>query len=282
MVNSISDTGNFSETCSLDISDMKAYCGKRFFIKGCAILFVKSGCAKCKINYQLYSMRKGYLGVMFYDDIVMFEQMSAQFECIVITLPYNLIEEPIYKVTTSRLWNFIYNSPVFPLNDRQLLQIRTWWQQITWVMNHVIESYKLEVLKNCVHNLLMVIDSELQIAGNDSFLKEDNRSRMLASNLLELVAKYHLDHRDVAFYADKLCIWTSYLYKVTFKVLNESPKNLIDRQVLTAIKNYLSNTDWTDKNIATRLHFKDPSYMCRFFRRMEGISPQEFRNKMNQ
>ena len=196
-------------------------------------------------------------------------------------VPYNLVEEPIYKVTTSGLWNFIYKCPVSPLNDRQLFQIRAWWQQISWVTNNVIDCYKLEVLKNNIHNLLMVINSELRLADNDISQIEDNRARMVVTNFLELVAKYHLDFRDVSFYADKLCISPSYLYKNTFKVLGVSPKTLIDRQVLAAIKNYLMNTDLTDKTIASHLNFKDSSYMCRFFRRMEGISPQEYRNKMN-
>lgn len=282
MVNLIANSGFQSGNCTLCISDMKEHCGKRLVIKGCAILFVESGFAICKVNYQKYAMRKSYLGIVFYDDNVVIEQTSANFKCIVIMVPYNLVEEPIYKVTTSGLWNFIYNSPIFPLNDKQLFQIRAWWSQVAWVTNNVSENYRLEVLKNCIHNLLMVVDSELQLAGKKTSNIEDNRTRMLVTNFLELVAKYHLAHRDVVFYADKLCISASYLYKVTYKVLDSSPKYLIAKQVSTAIKNYLSNTDLSVKNIAEQLHFNDASYMCRLFRRIEGISPQDFRNKMNQ
>lgn len=279
MENPASKSDCNSENCTLDISDMKEHCGKRFAINGCCILFVESGYATCKVNYQRYAIRRGYLGILFYDDAVYFEDTSASFRCIEIMVPYNLVEEPIYKVTTSGLWNFIYKLPVFPLNDRQIFQIRIWWQQVAWVTNNVSESYRLEVLKNCIHNLLMVVDSELQMYGNSLSGKEDNRARMLVTCFLELVAKYHIEYRDVSFYADKMCISASYLYKMTFKVLNVSPKSLIDKQVVTAIKNYLMGTDLTVKNIAEHLHFKDASYMCRLFRRIEGMSPQEFRNK---
>ena len=279
MLNLVSSYGLQQGNCTLSISDMKELCGRRFAINGCAILFAEAGYATCKVNCQRYAMRKGYLGILFYDDTVVFEQTSKEFRCIVIMVPYNLVEEPIYRVTTSGLWSFIYKSPVFPLNGMQLSQIRTWWQQIAWVTNNVSENYRLEVLKNCIHNLLMVVDSELQLAGDSTSCKEDNRARMLVTNFLELVAKHHLENRDVTFYADKLCISASYLYKMTFKVLNASPKALIDRQVISAIKNYLMSTDLSIKNIAAQLHFKDASYMCRLFRRMEGTSPQKFRNK---
>lgn len=273
-------TGTIEE-CSLNISDMKEYCGKRFEIRGCAILFVESGFATCKINCQRFAVRNGCLGILFYDDMVNFERVSSTFKCVVIMVPYNLMEEPIYKVTTSGLWNFIYKYPVFPLNDRQLFQIRTWWQQVAWVASNVIDTYKLEVLKNNIHNLLMVINSELSIGDSNVSGIEDNRARMLVTNFLELVARHHLAYRNVGFYAERLCISASYLYKNTLGVLGVSPKTIIDGRVVAAIKNYLMNTDMTDKTIASHLHFQDPSYMCRFFRRMEGMSPQEYRNRMN-
>lgn len=45
-----------------------------------------------------------------------------------------------------------------------------------------------------------------------------------------------------------------------------------------AIKNYLTYTDLSVKNIAAKLNFDDPSYMCRFFRKMTGVSPMEYKN----
>lgn len=242
-------------------------------------MYIEDGYAVCKVNYHRYALRKGYLGILFYDDAVVFEHTSSVFKCRVLMVPYNLVEEPIYKVTTSLLWNFIFNTPVFPLNDIQLTQIHTWWQQITWITNNVSENYKLEVLRNCIHNLLMVVDSELQLTEDNTSSIEDNRARMLVTNFLELVAKHHFENRNVSFYANKLCISASYLYKMSLKVLNVSPKSLIDKQVVYAIKNYLMSTDLSIKNIAVQLHFKDASYMCRLFRRLVGMSPQEFRNK---
>lgn len=57
-----------------------------------------------------------------------------------------------------------------------------------------------------------------------------------------------------------------------------SPKEVIDQQIIVEIKTYLLNTDLSVKNIASELNFEDPSYMCRFFRRMTGVSPISYRN----
>ena len=82
----------------------------------------------------------------------------------------------------------------------------------------------------------------------------------------------------MAFYADKLCITTTYLYKICRKALNLSPKELIDRQTVSEIKTYLANTDLPVKSIAEELRFEDASYMCRYFRRLTGVSPLDYRH----
>lgn len=280
-MNLITDSSLSSDDCFLSIADMKDCCDKRFDTKGCTIFLVQSGFAVTKINYQRYALQHGSVGILFYDDIVFMEQVSKGFKCIVLSLSYSIVEGVLYKVTTSGLWNFIYNNPVFMLNDKQIFTFRNWWDQLIWTVNHTKGNFRAQILKNSVHNFLIAVESELHYFGIGTYMKEDNRARLLVTNFLDLVAVHHLHHRDVQYYADKLCIDTSYLYKLTFKVLSASPKKLIDLQVLRAIKNMLLNTDLTIKNIATELQFSDASYMCKFFTRLEGISPVNYRIKMD-
>lgn len=280
MVNLITDSSLSPEDCSLSITDMKDICGERFDTKGCTIFLVQSGFAAVKINYQRYALRRGSVGVLFYDDIVFIERVSRSFKCIVLSLAYSIVESVIYKVTTSGLWNFIYNNPVFLLNDKQIFTFGNWWDQLIRIVNYTKGNFRFGILKNSIHNFFIVVESELHYSGTGAYMKEDNRARLLVTNFLDLVAAHHLRHRDVQFYADKLCIDTSYLYKLTFKVLSASPKKLIDLQVTRAIKNLLINTDLTVKNIATELQFSDASYMSKFFTRLEGISPANYRIKM--
>lgn len=61
-----------------------------------------------------------------------------------------------------------------------------------------------------------------------------------------------------------------------------SPKQLIDKQTVSEIKSCLINTDMPIKAIATRLHFEDASYLCRYFRRQTGLSPEAYRNSVRE
>lgn len=59
--------------------------------------------------------------------------------------------------------------------------------------------------------------------------------------------------------------------------MNDTPKGLIERQVILEMKMLLETTDMSVKEIAGCLNFEDGSYMCRFFKRHTGISLTEYR-----
>ena len=108
--------------------------------------------------------------------------------------------------------------------------------------------------------------------------KAISRSRTLIIRFLKLITQHFRTTRKVSFYAEQLCITTTYLYKLTHRRWNLSPKELIDQQTICEIKTLLSSTDMSVKEIAAMLHFEDTPYMCRYFRRRTGLSPTEYRN----
>ena len=58
-----------------------------------------------------------------------------------------------------------------------------------------------------------------------------------------------------------------------------SPKEMIDRQIVTEMKQMLVFTALSAKEIADRFHFDGTSYMGRYFRKHTGMIPTEFREQ---
>jgi len=83
----------------------------------------------------------------------------------------------------------------------------------------------------------------------------------------------------VAFYAKKLNISPNYLNIISKRILGVSAKEQINIQFGLVIKMLLDTTELTVKEIAERLHYDDPSYLCRIFRKQTGLSPMQYRNK---
>ena len=123
----------------------------------------------------------------------------------------------------------------------------------------------------------MAIDTAAYNSETDKFHNKSDHSWRLVIRFFKLLSLHCREVRDVRFYADKLSITTTYLYKLCKKYMLLPPKELIDKQTVTEIKSFLINTDMTVKSIASELHFDDVSYMCRYFRRLTGVSPTDYR-----
>lgn len=260
-------------------TDFKAYGNNLVGISGCMVLLVDSGFAIISVGFKRRVLKRGMMAVLFYDDTFWMERSSADFRCRYVSLADDNVQEAIYKLTSPYFWDSLSENPLFLLNDRQLHLLNGWYGQMACICNDIADEYVNTMLRNNIYNLFMAIDSEMT-QGGEVEKKPVNRSRKLIIKFLKLVALHCRTNREVSFYAEQLCITTTYLYKLTHKRWNLSPKELIDKQTVCEIKSLLSNTDMSIKEIAGTFNFEDTPYMCRYFRQRTGLSLTEYRNGM--
>lgn len=258
-------------------TDFKACGSNRIAVSGCMVLLVDSGLAIVSIGFKRRILRKGMMTVVFYDDTFWIERSSLEFRCRYVSLSEDNVQEAIYKLASPYFWDSLTDNPLLLLNRKQWKLLEAWYEQMAWVCSNVAGEYINPMLRNNIYNLFMAMDNEMmQEEGEEK--KPISRSRLLIIKFLKLVNQHFRTHREVSFYADQLCITTTYLYKLTRKRWNLSPKELIDEQTVCEIKSLLSNTDLTIKEIGAILHFDDIPYLCRFFRKHTGLSPTAYRN----
>ena len=258
-------------------TDFKAYGSNLVGINGCMVLLVDSGMAIISVGFKRMVLRRGMMAVLFYGDTFWVESSSRTFRCRYATLSYDNVEEAIYKLTSPYLWDSLSENPLFRLDREQWQRLEGWYADVAWICQGVAKEYIDPMLRNNIYNLFMAMDSEMTQGGMVG-KKPISRSRKLIIKFLKLITLHCRKTREVSFYAEQLCITTTYLYKLTHKRWNLSPKELIDKQTICEIKNLLSNTDMSIKEIATALYFEDTPYMCRYFRQRTGLSPMEYRN----
>ena len=100
----------------------------------------------------------------------------------------------------------------------------------------------------------------------------------MVNEFLGLLNRYYAHHHDVAFYADKLKITPNYLNIIIKRNIGTTAKEQINIQLGLVVKMLLDTTDLSVKEIAGRLHYDDPSYLCRVFKKHTGLSPIQYRN----
>lgn len=104
-----------------------------------------------------------------------------------------------------------------------------------------------------------------------------SRKEEIFDRFISMINERGQSHRDVAYYASRLCISSRYLCSIVREVASEQPKEIIDRHLVMEIKLLLTFSDLSIQQIADRLEFPDQSYMGRFFRRATGMSPLAYR-----
>jgi len=81
-------------------------------------------------------------------------------------------------------------------------------------------------------------------------------------------------------YAKELSITTNHLNKCVKSITGLSASQLYNKITITEAKYLLLMADLTVTEVAYRLGFDDPSYFSRFFKKHEGLTPLDFRQKL--
>ena len=85
--------------------------------------------------------------------------------------------------------------------------------------------------------------------------------------------------REVLFYANELGVSSGYLNEVCNEISNHTAKEIIDSTVSTKLKYELSYTSKSIQELADEYNFPSQSYFSRYYKRMTGMTPSEFRKR---
>lgn len=97
---------------------------------------------------------------------------------------------------------------------------------------------------------------------------------------IRLVNEHHEEQHRVAFYADKICLTERYLSTIVRQTGGITAKEWIDKALVTKAKVMLRHSDKQIAEIAEALHFPNPSFFCKYFKRLTGQTPQEYRKSI--
>jgi AraC family transcriptional regulator, transcriptional activator of pobA len=134
-----------------------------------------------------------------------------------------------------------------------------------------------DILKNYLHNFLLLAERERRKQDFTEVKKgADLDYLMLFKDLLD--AKYR-QFKQVGHYANQLSVTEKRLNQATSKILDKSPKQMIDDRVMLEAKRLLAHTNESVKEIGFSLGFDEPTNFIKFFRKHNHATPMEFRER---
>ena len=138
--------------------------------------------------------------------------------------------------------------------------------------NHI---YKGEVLRMLYSIFLL----DLQNAQNSAIVHRQTPQRVeeIFIGFIRLLPRYFVEHHDIAFYADQLHISTVYLSRVVRQVTGRTVVDYINQMLLMEATFQLQTSQMSITQIADHLHFANTPSFSKFFSRLKGMSPKEYR-----
>lgn len=128
-------------------------------------------------------------------------------------------------------------------------------------------------------SLLKVFLLNLIRASQHYFLNQDIHQKRVYQFIM-LMDEYYKTERRAEFYASKMGISEKRINQILKDKMNKTLTQLLHERVIVEAERMLISGEQTIKEIAFELHFEDPAYFSRFYKKQTGHTPEEFK-KMN-
>ena len=103
------------------------------------------------------------------------------------------------------------------------------------------------------------------------------REQSLFADFIQLVNQHAPQEHNLPFYASRLCLSPRYMSTLVRQVSGRAAKEWIDDALATRIKVALRHSDKPVGQISDELSFPNTAFFSKFFRRMTGQTPTEYR-----
>lgn len=162
------------------------------------------------------------------------------------------------------------NKSVFLVDDRNRGAI------INLMDRLIQESPKMDFVKISLLYLFFLLEKQME--PNEK-IEASSYNYTLLKNFRSLVEKRYKNLHLPKEYASLLYITPNHLNALSKEYLRLSAGEVIRNRILLEAKRLLVIRRHTIGEIAYELNFSDNSYFTKFFKKMEGITPEEFRKK---
>lgn len=246
--------------------------------EGGAILFCRRGSATVTVDQLRDRITRDTLLLLLPGSILHLNERTDDFRVRFCAFSLELFSEAAYRLDPS-FFHILHEHAIIRLPDRIIEGVRNWFQMASYTYRDRGNIFRNTIIRNRLQNVLLeAFDKTQRFAPDVHSQTGTTRQADLFQRFVALVHEHCTEQREVAFYADRLCISTRYLSTIIRSVAHSTAKEFIDRSVVLEIKMLLESTELSVQEIAYRLHFPDQSYLGRFFKKHTGVSPTEFRN----
>ena len=246
--------------------------------KNFVLVFCNSGELVFELNYAPHTLSENGFLIITPFDILTFERASEDYSSTVLVLPTETFS-PILKDVNILNFKYLKLSPVIFLQNEYLALYKQILATL-WQMKELVDEEDFDKIATLQISSLSVVQRDYYrkyVDGRDNQYDYIPRKKELFRNFINRLMESRLVSREVLFYANELGVSSGYLNEVCNEVSGHSAKAIIDSAVIAMLKYELSYTTKSVQELADDFNFPSQSYFTRYYKRMTGMTPSEFR-----
>ncbi len=166
------------------------------------------------------------------------------------------------------------HEPRIGLTPEKALCLKKRMEEITDYL-HSDNVHKGAITQYLYAIFLLDLQGALERTTNEKLVSK--RTESIFIGFIHLLPDHFIEHRDIGFYADALHISTTYLSRIVRQISGRTVIDFVDRFLLMEAAFLLRTSPLSISQISDRLHFSDQASFSKFFTRLQGISPKNYR-----
>jgi len=225
-----------------------------------------------------FTSRQGDLAIWQMSNTIQRIECSDDFEADVLLVSPDFLQQYNPEmVWASKGFVFIRINPSFHLDEESLRLMDADFTLFRNRLSMKDTSFKREVLGRVMQIFLFDLWTVCQ-HGLSQMDTSDNTARIFL-RFLALAQQDAMTEREVAYYADKLCITPKYLSQVSRSITGLPASQWIQFYSSFELVSLLNDTTKTLTEVAELMHFENISHFSRYVKKLLGKTPSEYRQK---
>lgn len=239
-------------------------------------VFIKEGTMNIRVGHKEYALKKNDWFTVLSGKIYQATFLSPDAKVQVCCLNEGFYTPSPDHTRVIGFYNRISQHPVVSLSDKNVSEYLVCIRQLKRHIEGNDDPLKSDFIKCYCNLIFLTLCSEL--LQNNTIIKHKlSRKELIYQSFLQEIEKHYKTQRSVKFYAERLCITPKYLSLVIYKLSGKYASEWIDVYIILEAKALLKTTNMPIQEIAYELNFSTPTHFGKFFKRVTGISPKQYR-----
>lgn len=249
-----------------------------------ALLFCTQGNIELDINDEHYYVGTNDVLYCNHETLLYHISFTSGYKGKLLCISWEYAEKLLMRGTCR--WESILHTKQYPLlhlQPREQQLIKAYYQLFAAKVESYYYTPQIDV--DCIflgffqdfHQIL------IRYAGQWNNLRKNviscRRDELFKRFIVLLKENFKQEH-FLSFYADNLCVTPKYLGTIVKQVSGQGVSKWINTYLMDEIRSLLRNSNLTVSEIASQLHFSNPSFFGKFVKAKTGESPQSLRKTL--